>query len=596
MAPLPEPLVRRLAHLRSSWKHGALRAILEGSLAVVLSAAFALRFGFNYGTDNQTSYLLSALQRFDPELLRNDWLTSHTTDYHPLFQFIGWMLYALNDSGWPFAIANFVSILAGGLLLFWICRLLVPRTYALLAYFLLMTILMITETDSIAITYFFEYIFQPSNLGTLGWLTATALWMSGRWWSTGIALALGGMAHANFLLMVFPVFGLANLLLGRRQLVHRLLRTLAPSALVLPLFLPILLASMSSENAAAAREILFQIRSPHHYWPIKFQSDFLPFSIWQALGIGLGMPFLRNRSKAGRRFAALTLSIVALVWAATALTTAVFIPQVAQLFFWRIAPFSDVFLQLLACAGIARLLLRPIGIRQYSVPLMTVAVAGIGFLMTYYGFIRQLALPKLLSWLLLAVVASQLLARLGTLLQRLPRLGWIVPRISAAAPLLLILLAGLLWVDFSWAPVRNFAQRSNLIQGLDPEEEALYTWVRNNTPKDAVFLTEPGLERFRLHARRAIVVDWKSPPLAPDELIEWYFRLCRVSGNPNVTSLNAANAGYRRLDSARVQSLVQEYGVQFAIVAGVVPTSLRGYRRLFSNAAYSVLLVRQPAG
>jgi len=141
----------------------------------------------------------------------------------------------------------------------------------------------------------------------------------------------------------------------------------------------------------------------------------------------------------------------------------------------------------------------------------------------------------------------------------------------------------------------NFAQRSNLIQGLDVEEQALYNWVRNNTPKDAVFLTAPGMERFRLQARRAIVVDWKSPPLSPDELIEWYMRLCRVSGSPNVTSLNAAEAGYRRLDAARIHILVQEYGVQFAVVNGAVPTSLRGYRRLFSNSAYSVLQVGEPA-
>jgi hypothetical protein len=227
--------------------------------------------------------------------------------------------------------------------------------------------------------------------------------------------------------------------------------------------------------------------------------------------------------------------------------------------------------------------------------MLTLVATGVGFLMTYYGFIRQLALPRLVFWLLLGVGTTQLLWRVSGRMQGMPRFGWLVPRIRAAAPVGLILLAAGTWAEFSWEPVRNFKQRSNLIQGLDREEQALYDWVRSNTPKDAVFLTAPGLERFRLHARRAIVVDWKSPPLSPDELVEWYLRLCRISGNPNVTSLNAAEAGYRRMDVKRIQSLVSEYGLQFAIVPGVVPTALRGYRRLYSNSSYAVLQIGEPA-
>jgi len=589
LAQIPPPLSRFFAGAARWLGTSRLRISLELLGATLLSAAFALRFGFSYGTDNQTSYLLGALHRFHPELLRNDWLTTQTSPYHPAFQFVGWLLFALDDSGWSFAIANFASILAGGLLLYWICRKFVPQRYAFLTYLLCMTITMITETDSIAVTYFFEYIFQPSNLGTLGWLAAIGFWCGGRWWATGIALAAGGLMHGNFLLLSFPVFGLAHVLLGRDGLARRLLRTLGPSAVVLLLFLPILVRTATSENSEMAHVILMQIRSPHHYWPERFQGDFVPFASWQALGLGLGVPFLRRRSRAGWRLAALFLSIALPIWIATVLTTAVFIPQVSQLFVWRIAPFSDVLAQLLACAGIARLLMRPAGRRQYSLVPWTTALLGAGFLATYYGFVRQPAIPKFLLWGVAALAAAQIVAWGRHRVERWWPADSLRRTTRILVPLVLVFLAGTLWTRFAADPVRNFRARSNLIQGLDANEQGLYDWIRAHTPVDALFLTPPGLERFRLHAQRAIVVDWKSPPLAPDELVEWYRRLCNVSGNPEVTSLNAAEAGYRRMDAERLATLVQEYGVQFVVLSGPVPPALRTYRRVFSNGPYSVL-------
>jgi hypothetical protein len=264
---------------------------------------------------------------------------------------------------------------------------------------------------------------------------------------------------------------------------------------------------------------------------------------------------------------------------------------VSQLFVWRIAPFSDVYFQLLACAGVARLLLNPRGRRQYTPVACTTAILGAGFLVTYYGFVRQPALPTWALWILLGLLGAQLAERSGAFLRK-HRVASGVRRFAASiAPLVLLVLAAWVWWEFAATPVRHFRQRSNLIQGLDRDEAALFSWVRENTPRDAIFITPPSMERFRLDAQRAIIVDWKSPPLAPAELVEWYRRLCHVSGNPEVSSLNAAEAGYRRMDAQRLEALSREYGAPYAVFNGVLPHSLRGYRRLFSNGRYTVLQI-----
>ena len=47
------------------------------------------------------------------------------------------------------------------------------------------------------------------------------------------------------------------------------------------------------------------------------------------------------------------------------------------------------------------------------------------------------------------------------------------------------------------------------LQGDDAGYLELAAWARENTPKDAVFLVPPDEESFRVHARRAIVVNFK---------------------------------------------------------------------------------------
>ena len=100
----------------------------------------------------------------------------------------------------------------------------------------------------------------------------------------------------------------------------------------------------------------------------------------------------------------------------------------------------------------------------------------------------------------------------------------------------------------------------------------LFAWARTSTPVDAVFLTPPDLPTFRLDARRAIVVDLKSPPLVPDEIVEWYRRLCEVTGEP---ALRDAPQAIRRWTSAR---LGRRTVAAFQSLSSTAPPSRRSRR------------------
>ncbi len=105
-----------------------------------------------------------------------------------------------------------------------------------------------------------------------------------------------------------------------------------------------------------------------------------------------------------------------------------------------------------------------------------------------------------------------------------------------------------------------------MIKGMRGPEADMYAWIRANTPKDAVFLTPPQLERFRLLGERAIVVDWKGSAYVPSELVEWYRRLEDVSGRKGFRRSDDLSDGYGDLDAARLDPLQKKYKFDYVVV------------------------------
>ena len=119
------------------------------------------------------------------------------------------------------------------------------------------------------------------------------------------------------------------------------------------------------------------------------------------------------------------------------------------------------------------------------------------------------------------------------------------------------------------------------------DDEKLYGWART-TARDALFAVPPDVHAFRLAAERAIVVDWKSTPVRPGEVLEWYRRLLLVSGRPIVRNLDdAATATARWV--RRIARMRSELGVDFVVLRQPFPRGrLPEYRVAFADRRFIV--------
>jgi len=140
----------------------------EYGVVALAAIAFAASYGLTYGYDNQLVYFLKSLTLVDKSLLRADWFTNHTTQYHRVFIYFGAFLLKLNRDGWAVAITQFLLVLLGALAIYRIVKRVAGAEFAVAAYLLLLSILFITRTSSVGTSYLFDTILQPSTLGALG--------------------------------------------------------------------------------------------------------------------------------------------------------------------------------------------------------------------------------------------------------------------------------------------------------------------------------------------------------------------------------------------------------------------------------------------
>jgi len=67
-------------------------------------------------------------------------------------------------------------------------------------------------------------------------------------------------------------------------------------------------------------------------------------------------------------------------------------------------------------------------------------------------------------------------------------------------------------------------------------------------------------------ARRAIIVDLKSPPLVPDELVEWYRRLCVVTGEPHLHDVPQANRLWQATPKDVLLARAKQLGADYLVL------------------------------
>jgi hypothetical protein len=361
------------------------------------------------------------------------------------------------------------------------------------------------------------------------------------------------------------------------------------------LFVPMVVKTAGAAQAAEAQRILFEVRAPHHFVVSPHERDFLPFVGWCLIGIAAAGPLVRGAS--GRPIRLLVtfltgLSIV--IWLGVVLSVALEIGAVTQLFAWRLVPHAQLLLELLACVALSRVIAEPAVLRRYGVASAALLSAGVGLLLMFYANRNQAAVPAIVWSAVAALLLVMLLegaVRLWAPRDLARRLGraWN----SVGSGILVVGMAALLYAS-STESLRTFERRSTLIQGLGRAEAELFAWMRTQTPKDATFLTPPDIETARFHGQRAIVVDWKSNPAVPGEVLEWYRRLEDVTGRSPLRGEGDLR-GYDSLDVRRLERLRTRYAIDYVVVRRGRERFLSGLRTVFRNGAFTVLDLHEEA-
>ncbi len=559
--------------------------------------AVGLSFGLSYGLETHTTYLLHPLRTLDPEFLRFDWLAAETAPYHKHFSSIISALSPLAPLPWAVAIGN-LALIATFLASIYAFLIAHFRRDAFLITLLLMFLVVLERTASIADSHILTFRLEPSSVAACAAAIALLLMLSERYAWSGLMLAIAGFFHTNYLLLDFAFFGCAHVALGHKGLARRLFLQLGPSFVPLGLELPMLYAMATDPLADQARYIMQVIRAPHHYAPGTDLGQFPGFFAWQLLVLSSAHPS-GGASTIESRLMRVYLVFTTLVLVAVFLTTVIFEPHVSQLMIMRMAPFSILLAQIIILTRIVPVLREGKNDRAGKrITWRTVAaVLGATALIAHYAIATGPVDIALLVLASAALAASYRCAnrRLVRAHADTPALRFrVAPETLALGALSLAMFVAVLPPRFlgghGLSAAGPFHKRYNVLLGEPAPFRELYAFVRSTAPESR-FVIPPNLKSFRLFGRRAAVVDWQSTPMKPFELVEWYRRLEEISGRPEVKTLAEAEAGYARMDQARLERIAGIYGVHYVVQRKPFDPGRIDSDLVFSNEEFLVFRV-----
>lgn len=554
--------------------------LTDNFIIVILLLATSISFGLAYGSNNQNTYLIDGLVKLNPGFLAGDWFAHETLQYHDHFSYIIRILDYINI---PIGVGlTIIEVLLRAISLIVIYKIASLITYKhRVVLFLLVSFFIVLEgTESVAGSYMFSSELQPSSFASTFTIAAFLYFFRGNYFVSGVCIGLAGYMHTNFLLLGFVYLGVSHLLIGEKYFFRRVLLQFIPSIVFFALKLDFLLSMAMSENGALSTFIFQNIRAPHHYIPNTFLMDFNLFAGWSFIGVA-GLVSINLEDKLKRRIIGLFSSLLIVIIAATFLTTVTFIPFVSQLFFWRLAPYSVLLSQVIFIAAVIIFAFseETIQARKLTVSLIF-ALVGSLFISRWYFYAQGLSykyLMLIVVFIFISIILSRRYFHVKSFKEAVNE--------SVSKAFVIFILLIVLFVSYN----REFYHRSTLINGYPGKSETeLYEWSKKS-PESAVFLTPPKLQNFRLHGERAIVVDWKSPPIDPDGIIEWYKRIEDVSGIKGVRTSKDADAGYLALDVKRLRYLKSKYNINFAVLYKKNDASVFKFPHVFENKRFIVI-------
>lgn len=476
--------------------------------------------GYRFGESNHAVYLVDALRRLDPTLLRNDWWANSTLQYHFAFNAL---TAALMRAG-MLEPAFLLGYLLLAVLLHVAWRKLVLRIGGTTGTYLVSVVLFYVLAGGVGLgMYHFlqDSSFLPSNVSNVAMLWGIYFWIAGMPALAGICFGTAGLFHINHAVAGIGLWCGATVFEGRRVVGRSWsIGTLVLLVMCAAQIVPALRAVLSRSGGLPMQEfvdLFVRLRHPHHFDPSTWH-----WAIWLTFLAPLPWAVIAAQSPEGPEHADAwrRASVMFKLYAGMiviALVTAGFWflgETLVQLNLYRFS----IYLKLLSCIAVASLL--------------------------WHGDIRQ-RVSVVGGLVVVAVVAAAVAAATGLLAPPTMRnpLG--------------LKLAGL--------------------EGDTTRYVQLARWARDHTPKDAVFLVPPDEESFRVHGRRAIVVNFKGVPQLSAELPEWRDRLqdaldldtpgLLALPRPMASTLRAIRDRYDALPPEHHVTVARLYGARFIVLS-----------------------------
>jgi len=101
-------------------------------------------------------------------------------------------------------------------------------------------------------------------------------------------------------------------------------------------------------------------------------------------------------------------------------------------------------------------------------------------------------------------------------------------------------------------------------------------YIKQMTPKNAIFLTPPAFGELRLIGERAIVIDFKAFVFHEPEMIQWKERLLDCYGVPKYSGVDAEREfdnNYKTIKDSQIKYLRTKYNISYAILYKQTKTS-----------------------
>jgi len=502
-------------------------------LVIAIGAVIAIAYGGGVGSANQVTYLVEPLRRAHVDLFARDWLAMDTTHYHGAFVALATELFRADDSGAiAFGIAHLVTMIATvGAIVAILTAIAAPRWRALVL--VVVGWIVLGGSRALGGSYLVATYFQPSSIATVAWLVAIAYWLRQRHTAAGIALAVGGAFHVNFLVLGIAYFAAIEMFAWPLPRARHVLALVAPSLVVLTAIVPSILDAGDAREPALALRILVEFHAPSHYDARVAIAQLPPLLGWLlaawACNPSREPAFARLWRIAFVGTAACTLTFVAIL----------VVPAATRLFVWRIAPFAQLASQLVVLASVfsARTMFeRP---RSLGIPI------GIGVVVGW-------SIPQAHGLYTIALACTILAA--------------IAYRRAYARPARVVSVAGLVVLALALAPACHRLVAPHLFtEALGGRYRDVILWART-TDRDALFVVPPYLHAFRLLARRAIVADSRSPPLYPDELVGWYRRLCALVDVADAATHEEIEQRYDLLTADGLIAAARRFDAQYVVI------------------------------